>query len=147
MAPGRWRRASGGCSTTRGISASLQSGVRDRTEHTLPFAALRHPETQRFLIEDYTLSLAPSAGALRTMPSPPAAPGGRLLVLGDPAPLPAGLEDLQGPRAEAAAVGRLLGVEPALGEQASESGVRAASSAAHLERDLPVDRIRGSRLT
>jgi CHAT domain-containing protein len=55
--------------------------VPDRELNTVPFAALFNPASGRYLIEDYAISVAPSAGFLTRKKS--AAPGATLVV-GDP---------------------------------------------------------------
>ncbi len=93
--------------------------------HHLPFAALRDPKTGDYLIEKYTLSLAPSATALKQILGSEAAvpAGGEFLVLGDPEVPVTELQPLPGAREEAEAVARLLGTEPLLGDQATKTAV------------------------
>jgi CHAT domain-containing protein/tetratricopeptide (TPR) repeat protein len=89
--------------------------------HYLPFAALRDPKTGRYLIEDYTLTYAPSAsvlGFLRARETPVEA---RALVLGAPEELDPKLRPLPAARQEAEAVGRLLDIRPLFGAQAKEA--------------------------
>lgn len=82
--------------------------------HRLPFAVLWDPRRERYLIEDYTLSYAPSATALRFLAG--RGPGaGRPLVVGDPA------GDLPAARAEGRAVAELYGVPAHLGPEATEA--------------------------
>ncbi len=84
--------------------------------HYLPFAALRKP-SGRFLIEDHTLSLAPSASVLRFVAQGKPAAGGAL-VLGNPdGSLPEAGE-------EAEAVAALYGAPVYRGIAASEALVR-----------------------
>ena len=88
--------------------------------HYIPFAALRDPETGRSLLEDYTLTYAPSAssvGFLRHLESPVQ---GRALVLGEPEELDPALRSLPAARREAELVARLLGTRPLLGAEATE---------------------------
>lgn len=83
--------------------------------HSLPFAALRAP-SGRFLIEDYTLSYTPSAGALRFLGrGKPAAEGA--LVLGDPD------GSLPDAGREAEAIAALYGVPVHRGAAATEARV------------------------
>jgi CHAT domain-containing protein len=85
--------------------------------HYLPFAALRNAEQKRYLIEDYAITIAPSASALRFMK----ASGKRsssLLALGDP--------DRTLPHAEeeARSVAKMYGVSAFVGKDATESRLR-----------------------
>lgn len=89
--------------------------------HYLPFAALRHPETGRYLIEDFTLTYAPSASAPRFLRSKETPVTGRALVLGDPSLATPDRPRLPAAGREAAAVARLLGTEPVVGPRAAES--------------------------
>jgi CHAT domain-containing protein len=97
--------------------------------HHLPFAALRNPATGRYLVEDFTLSLAPSVSALRLLAS--SEDGSDVhgsqaaLVLGDPV---THLGALDGARREAEALGRLFDLEPLLAEQATEAAVHAGAA-------------------
>jgi CHAT domain-containing protein/tetratricopeptide (TPR) repeat protein len=93
--------------------------------HLLPFAALRDPDTGRYLVEDFELSYAPSASALRFLGERAGRWERRAVVLGDPALAPVeGLPGLHGARREAATVARLLGTAPHLGTEATEALLR-----------------------
>ncbi len=85
--------------------------------HYLPFAALRNDAQKRYLIEDYAISVAPSASALRFMKSS-GKRASSLLVLGDP--------DRTLPHAEeeARAVAKMYGASAYLGKDATESRLR-----------------------
>jgi CHAT domain-containing protein/tetratricopeptide (TPR) repeat protein len=89
--------------------------------HYLPFAALRDPETGRFVVEDYTLTLAPSASVLGFLRAKESPVTGTALVMGEPATTDPGLPPLRGAGNEAKAVAALLGTEPLLGATATES--------------------------
>ncbi len=107
--------------------------VPHRALHSLPFAALEDPATGRFLAEDFALTLLPSASLLPVLAKKKAmSQGSEALVLGDPrlsdSPLPA----LEGARREAKEVARLWGVEPLLGEAATESEFRLQAGEAYL---------------
>ena len=91
--------------------------------HYLPFGALRNPDTGRLLIEDFTLSLAPSAGALDLVRRVPKEETGGALVLGDSE---SPLGPLSGARKEAMAVAQALGARAFLGEDASEARLKAS---------------------
>jgi CHAT domain-containing protein len=88
--------------------------------HYLPFAALRNGEQQRYLIEDYAISIAPSASALRFI-KPSGNRASSLLVLGDP--------DRTLPHAEeeARAVAKMYGASANLGKDATESRLRSVA--------------------
>ena len=87
--------------------------------HYLPFAALRNEKTKRYLIEDYSLTFAPSASVLPYLARRSSPFQGRLLVLGD--------SDGSLPRAadEARSIARLAGARPLLGAEATEAALRA----------------------
>lgn len=89
--------------------------------HYIPFAALRDPESNRYLVQDYTLTYAPSASTLRFLHAKETPVDGGALVLGDPvSPIP-NLEALPGAKQEATFVARMLGTTPRLGSDARES--------------------------
>lgn len=95
--------------------------------HYLPFAALRDPERARLLIEDFELTLAPSASVvpfLRDKESPVEAGA---LVLGAPATADRALPALAGAQEEARAAADFFGVAPRLGPSATEESVHAAA--------------------
>jgi CHAT domain-containing protein len=95
--------------------------------HYLPFAALRDPESGRYLVESYELTLLPSASVLLHLRGKESPVEGRALVLGSPETADPDLSELDGARAEAEEVAALLGVEPLLGGAATEGRVRAAA--------------------
>jgi CHAT domain-containing protein len=89
--------------------------------HYIPFAALRDPDTGNYLVEDYVLSYAPSASALRFLRAKGTA-GQGALVFGEPdtamrtVPLPSAA-------CEAVSIAGDLGVTPRLGAHATESAL------------------------
>ncbi len=87
--------------------------------HYVPFAALRDPETGRYLIEDFTLTYAPSASALRFLRAKETPVNGSAMVFGDPATF--GNVDLPNALWEAVGVANALGTTPLLGTDAMES--------------------------
>jgi CHAT domain-containing protein len=89
--------------------------------HYLPFAALRDPQSSRYLIEDFTLSYAPSASAVGFLRGKETPIGRKALVLGAPKELDTSLHRIPAAQAEAKLVGRLFGVRPLLGRAATES--------------------------
>jgi CHAT domain-containing protein len=88
--------------------------------HDLPFAALRDPQTGRYLIQDFTLAYAPSASVLGFLHGNETPVAGKALVLGSPEEHDPRFGPLPAARQEAEVVGRLLGTRPLFGEQASE---------------------------
>jgi hypothetical protein len=92
------------------------------TLHQLPFAALRNPKTGRYLVEDYTLSSAPSANALAalTQGSERRRVASEVLVLGNPTNP---LGELVGARKEAERVAALFDKAPLLGDDATEGRI------------------------
>ncbi len=86
--------------------------------HYVPFAALRNPDTQRYLIDDYTLTYAPSASALRFLRAKESPLDGGALILGDP---DSAMSKLPGAAEEATGIARTLGATPFLGAAARES--------------------------
>lgn len=87
--------------------------------HYVPFAALRSPDTNRYLLEDYTITYSPSASALQFLREKETPMNGSALVLGDPVATSG--DRLAGAQREANAVGRALGTVPKVGEAAAES--------------------------
>lgn len=94
--------------------------------HYLPFAALWDPETSRYLIEDYTLTYAPSASVLKFILDKRNSNEGRLLALGNPD------DSLPQAEAEVKAVAQRYGTRPLLRRQATESQFRSAASQADI---------------
>jgi CHAT domain-containing protein len=92
--------------------------VPHRELHYVPFAALHDAKRNRFLIEDYRISYAPSASAWRFLrrSKPPVA--SRALVLGDPA---GSMDALKQASREAKLVASRLGTTALLGTDACES--------------------------
>lgn len=89
--------------------------------HSLPFAALRDPATGRYLVEDFSLTLLPSASVIPYVLERLTPWEERPLVLGNPdGSLPAAGH-------EARTVAALYGTEPLLGAAARESEVRSAA--------------------
>lgn len=86
-----------------------------QTLHYLPFAALWNDKTERYLLEEYTITYAPSASALQFMGMHYNANLSHALVLGNPD------GSLPNAELEAAAVAQSFGTEPLLGQQATES--------------------------
>jgi CHAT domain-containing protein len=113
--------------------------------HYLPFAVLLNPDTDQYLLQDYSLVTLPSASALPFIQEN-AGEGGDgelVLVLGNPATgdLDAtaslaverdGLDSLPFAEQEAEAIAALYGVEPLIGEAATEGAVRSGASGAEL---------------
>lgn len=102
--------------------------VPDETTTSIPFAALKNPRTNRYLVEDFVLTLSPSAATYaqtlaQTHPTDPA----RALVVGDPAfeqTLFPGLERLPQAESEARQVAAMYpGASIRLGGAASRTFV------------------------
>jgi tetratricopeptide (TPR) repeat protein len=89
--------------------------------HYLPFAALRDPQTQEYLVQQFTLTYLPSASVLRFLRGKEAAVTGKALVLGNPTSTLPNLPPLPFAEREATAVAHLFGVAPVLGSQATET--------------------------
>jgi CHAT domain-containing protein len=112
--------------------------------HYLPFGAFRDRHTGRYLIEDYTITYAPSASSIRFLRDKETPVNGRALVMGAPAGVaPA----LPGAMREAMMVGTELRSMPMVGASATESllyqledGVDLVHIAAHgfYEADTPL---------
>jgi CHAT domain-containing protein len=98
--------------------------------HRLPFSALRDSGTGRYLIEDFTLTHAPSASSLLLLRRRGGPRGGQPLVLGDPALADRWPPPLGGARREAQRVAAILGSSAYLGEQATEEVLRRESAGA-----------------
>lgn len=112
--------------------------------HYLPFVALRDPRTARHLIEDYTITYAPSASSLPFLRAKETPVKGKALVIGAPAGVS---PDLPGAMREAIAVAKALQTVPVTGRAARESllyrlnaDVDLVHIAAHgfFERDAPL---------
>lgn len=86
--------------------------------HYVPFGALRDARSSRYLVEDYTISIAPSASALQFLREKETPVEGGVLVLGNP---DTRLAALPGAKREAVAVARDLQTTPLLGGSAAES--------------------------
>ncbi|HEX6160024.1 MAG TPA: CHAT domain-containing protein, partial [Thermoanaerobaculia bacterium] len=85
--------------------------------HYVPFAALRDANSGRYLIEDYTLMLSPSASALRFLRTKETPIDGGALVLGNPE---SPLGSLDQSELEAATVAQHFGATAYVGERATE---------------------------
>ena len=106
--------------------------VPEKCSYRVPFAALRDEPAGKYLSETHRIRIVPSLTTLRIIQECPADYHSQTgaLVVGDPK---AGkvqyrgrtlnLEPLSGARKEAEMVGRLLGVQPLLGEHATKQAV------------------------
>jgi CHAT domain-containing protein len=90
--------------------------------HYLPFAALSDGE--RFLVDDYTLTLLPSASSLLHIQQNAVNDLTAPLILGNPATNNDELPALTGAEAEAETIADLFNSTPLLGEAATEARVR-----------------------
>lgn len=100
--------------------------VPDRELGLIPWAALRDPASDRRLIDRYTLTLAPSLQTLRethrrrqNLP-----PGGPPLIVGNPDPMPNGLDPLPHAEREASAIAQRHHITPLVGAAATETAVK-----------------------
>lgn len=89
--------------------------------HYLPFAALT--DGDRYLSDNYVVSLLPSANTLRYLPETHDLSKPRLLALGNPV-ISASLSPLRYAEEEVEAIARLFNTQPLIGQTASESAVR-----------------------
>lgn len=85
--------------------------------HYLPFAALWNAKSAHYLVEDYTITYAPSASVLKHVLGKRNPDEGRLLAMGNPD------GSLPNAAAEAKSIAALYGTAPLLGGQATESQV------------------------
>lgn len=86
--------------------------------HNLPFGAFRDPRTERYLIEDYTITYAPSASSILFLRDKETSVNRKALVIGAPAGV---LPELPGAMREAMMVGTELQSVPMVGPAARES--------------------------
>ena len=106
--------------------------VPDRCSYRVPFAALRHQPVGKYLSETYRIRIVPSLttlGLIQDSPEDYHSQTGALVV-GDPEVgdvlymgRPTNITPLPCARTEAGMVGRLLGVEPLLGGNATKQAV------------------------
>ncbi|MCE7988953.1 MAG: CHAT domain-containing protein [Caldilinea sp. CFX5] len=87
--------------------------------HYLPFAALWNEETARYLIQEYTLTFAPSASALPLIYAKRNPNQGQLLALGNPT------DDLVDSEGEVKAIAGMYGTQPLLRKAATEGQIYA----------------------
>ena len=115
--------------------------VPERCSYRVPFAALRDEPAGKYLSETHRIRIVPSLTTLGIIQECPADYHSQTgaLVVGDPKAgqvqyrgLTLNLEPLSGARKEAEMVGRLLGVQPLLGEHATKQAVLHALHSASL---------------
>jgi tetratricopeptide (TPR) repeat protein len=97
--------------------------------HYLPFAALS-PDGTSYLIDDYTLTLLPSATSLQYIRENMGNKSNTALVVGNPASPAPGLAPLYHAEQEAETIATLYGTEPLLRDAATESAVREQAAGA-----------------
>lgn len=97
----------------------------------VPFAALQD-STGKFLIEQHTISIAPSIQALSLIQPKPQTNKLDVLVIGNPKPMPANLPALPGAETEALAVAQLFNTQALIGRQATETAVSSRMSKAQI---------------
>jgi len=86
--------------------------------HYVPFAALYDPEGKKYLVQDFTITYAPSASTLRFLRGKESPVDGGALVLGDPETQT--LSPLPGAREEAESLAKRLNTTAKLGTDAIE---------------------------
>lgn len=91
----------------------------------IPFGALQD-ENGKLMIERFSLSTVPSLQTLAQIQQRQQrrSPKQSTLVIGNPSPMPEKLSPLPGAEKEAIAIGKLLNVDPLLGDLATESTVK-----------------------
>lgn len=97
--------------------------------HFVPFGALRNSQTGRTLVEDFTITYAPSVEVLRFLGEKESSFRGRALLFGDPDFASPGLDRLPGARIEVTQLGVHLGTRPRVGSEASETALERALAA------------------
>ncbi|MEM7538116.1 MAG: CHAT domain-containing protein [Chloroflexota bacterium] len=93
--------------------------VPHQTLHYLPFAALWNADEERYLLEEYTITYAPSASVLKFIQDKRNPNEGRLLALGNPD------GSLDAAEREVKAIASMFNTTPLLGDDATESHVMA----------------------
>jgi CHAT domain-containing protein/Tfp pilus assembly protein PilF len=88
----------------------------------VPFPALQD-STGKFLIEQHTISIAPSIQALSLLQLKPQTNKSKVLIVGNPKPMPANLPALPGAETEALAVAKLFKTPALIGSQATKTAV------------------------
>lgn len=97
----------------------------------VPFAALQD-NSGKFLIEQHTISIAPSIQALSLIQSKPPANKPDVLIVGNPQPMAANLPTLPGTETEALAIAQLFKTPALIGRQATETAVSSRMSKAQI---------------
>jgi tetratricopeptide (TPR) repeat protein len=100
--------------------------------HSVPFAALRNPQTDHYMVEDYTISYAPSASAIRFLHGRSVDRVSAALVIGDPRSAEPNLTPLKAAQAEAREIAARLGTRALIGTEATESAFRARATEAEI---------------
>ncbi|MEM9244357.1 MAG: CHAT domain-containing tetratricopeptide repeat protein [Cyanobacteria bacterium P01_F01_bin.153] len=98
---------------------------------TVPFTAL-FDDSNRFLIDRYTITVTPSLQILHTLQQKIPTAKGAPLVVGNPSPMPDQLSPLPGSEAEATAIAQKLNTVPILGNQATEATIKSKLSNASI---------------
>ncbi|WP_009633852.1 CHAT domain-containing protein [Synechocystis sp. PCC 7509] len=97
----------------------------------VPFAALQD-SSGKFLIEQHTISIAPSIQALSLIQPKPQTNKLEVLIVGNPQPISLKLPALPGAETEAMAIAKLFNTSPLIGRQATESAVSSRMSKAQV---------------
>jgi filamentous hemagglutinin family protein len=90
----------------------------------VPFAALQNPQGE-FLVDKHTIATVPAIQLLGINPTKPRLPqSNKMLIVGNPSPMPEGYTPLPGAEAEATAIAQFLKVQPLLAQSATESTIK-----------------------
>ncbi|MEM9245195.1 MAG: CHAT domain-containing protein, partial [Cyanobacteria bacterium P01_F01_bin.153] len=90
---------------------------------TVPFVALIDND-DRFLIDRYAVTIAPSLRTLSTIQQKQTTPKGQPLIVGNPSPMPDQLSALPGSEEEAQAIAQALNTAPLIGGDANETAIK-----------------------
>ncbi len=97
----------------------------------VPFAALQN-SSGKFLIEQHTISIAPSIQALSLIQAKPQTNKLNVLIVGNPQPISVKLPALPGAETEAKAIAQLFKTKALIGGQATETAVSSQMSKAQI---------------
>ncbi len=98
--------------------------------HYLPFAALT--DGQQYLGDEYSLFTLPSASALRFIQAKRKPETNTILALGNPTTTEPGLAPLQSAQEEVKDIAKLYGMQPLIGDLATESALRSRAGEASI---------------
>ncbi|MEM9772035.1 MAG: CHAT domain-containing protein [Cyanobacteria bacterium P01_D01_bin.73] len=98
---------------------------------TVPFVALID-SNDRFLIDRYAVTIAPSLRTLSTIQQKQTVSKGQPLIVGNPSPMPDQLSALPGSEKEAQAIAQALNTTPLIGSNANEAAVKQSLETANI---------------